>query len=261
MKFFSAVLLILLFAVRAHSEIFTLNGVEFALRLPLKLNSESRIMVLFGGRNWEGERTLKTFAFDSLAEKYNLILLSPSFKDKDYWEPEKWSGKALMSAVKRLEEKHKLKPRKLLFYGYSAGGQCSNLFYNFMPERVEAWGLHACGVYPNTPVKNGIPALITCGVNDSERIAISLSFIYKYRENGGRLVWKTYKAEHELNKEALEFARQFFADILEKKSANFVGEDDTGRILPTKKSSQIDLEFRNYLSSDELRKLWETTDP
>ena len=31
--------------------------------------------VLFGGRNWRGDKAIKTFNFDVLADKYSLILL------------------------------------------------------------------------------------------------------------------------------------------------------------------------------------------
>lgn len=257
MKKLFAFFLFILFSFISFAETFSVNGIEFAYRLPQKQNASTRIMVLFGGRNWKGENTLKAFNFNEFADKYNLILLSPSFKDNDYWEPEKWSGKTLKSAVKQLEEKYKLKPQKLLFYGYSAGGQCANLFYNYMHNQVEAWGLHACGVYPDTPIKRGVPALITCGINDAERIQISKKFVYKYRENGGELIWKTYQTGHELNKEALEIAKAFFTAILEKQKAKFIGEDDTLRALPINKKSEIDLEFRNYLYSEELKKLWE----
>ena len=233
-----------------------IDGIEFAYRLPQMQTPNTRIMVLFGGRNWQGEKTIKTFNFNELADKYSLILLSPSFKDNDYWQPEKWSGKTLKSVIKALEKKYKLYPQKLLFYGYSAGGQCANLFYNYMPESVDAWGLHACGVYPNFPIKDGVFAFITCGLQDFDRVRISKTFIYKYRENGGKVIWKEYSGGHELNKEALDFARQFFADILEKRKPIFVGEDETMRVLPIAKVSEIDEEFRNYITSDGLKKLW-----
>ena len=68
----------------------TVDGVEFAYRLPA--GQPQAIMVLFGGRNWKGADTLKRFRFDDLADRHRLILLSPSFRDRNYWEPEKWSG-------------------------------------------------------------------------------------------------------------------------------------------------------------------------
>ena len=241
----------------AKIETITISNIEFAYRLPQKVSSDTRVMVLFGGRNWKGEKAITSFNFNELADKYSLILISPSFKDNEYWQPEKWSGKVLRSAIKSIEKKFNLKPQKLLFYGYSAGGQCSNLFYNYIPKQVEAWGLHACGVYPQKAIKNGVSAFITCGLGDVDRVRISKTFIYKYRENNGRVIWKTYNNGHELNKEALQFARQFFADVLEKRKPQFVGEDETDRILPITKASEVDVEFRNYLTSFELKKLWE----
>ena len=71
----------------------TVDGVEFAYRLPA--GQPQAIMVLFGGRNWKGADTLKRFRFDDLADRHRLILLSPSFRDRNYWEPEKWSGPAV----------------------------------------------------------------------------------------------------------------------------------------------------------------------
>lgn len=257
MNFFRVIAILFLVCRVVSAETMEVGGIEFAYRVPTKHNSDSRIMVLFGGRNWKGERALQVFKFDDLADKYNLFLLSPSFKDNEYWQPEKWSGKVLKEAVKKLEKDFGLKRQKLFFYGYSAGGQCSNLFYNFMPTQVEAWGLHACGVYPYEPVKRGVPAFITCGVKDSERLSISRTFVYRYRENGGRLIFKTYSGGHELNKEALEFAKAFFVSQFEKRKANFVGDDDSMRLVPMGKVSQIDPENRNYLYSDELKKLWE----
>lgn len=118
-------------------------------------------------------------------------------------------------------------------------------------------GLHACGVYPEIPLKDGVQSFITCGLQDSGRVRISKTFIYKYRENGGKVIWKEYTGEHELNTEALQFAKQFFSDILEKREALYVGEDETGEIFPISKANEIDIEFRNYITSENLKKLWE----
>ena len=258
MKKFFAMFLFFPLSLFAAIETFTVDDIEFACRLPKNLGYNSRIMVLFGGRNWKGEKAIRMFKFDELADKDSLILISPSFKDNEYWEPEKWSGKVLKSAVKTIEKKYRLKPKKLLFYGYSAGGQCSNLFYNYMPRQVEAWGLHACGVYPINPVKRGVRAFITCGAKDDIRVRISKDFIYRYRERGGKLIWKEYQGGHELNKEALQLAHQFFDDVLSDRNKTlYVGEDDTMRILSPEKASQIDVEFRNFLTSEALKTLWE----
>ena len=71
------------------------------------------------------------------------------------------------------------------------------------------------------------------------------------------VIWKEYTGGHELNIEALQFARQFFSDILEKRKALYVGEDETGAVIPISKAKEIDIEFRNYITSENLKKLWE----
>ncbi|MDR0931606.1 MAG: hypothetical protein LBM70_01115 [Victivallales bacterium] len=229
----------------------SIENINFAYRVPQNYDENSKILVLFGGRNWHGGQTLKSYQFDPVADKHRLFLLSPSFKDQDYWQPEQWSGKLLLKAVAELENRYRLKPQKLYFYGYSAGGQCAALFYNYMPERVEAWGVHACGVYPETLKQVSAPVLITCGQNDTERFQISRNFIYRYREQGGVLLWKPLSGGHELNAEALELARAWFDAILLGVKVAEYGEDDTMQI-----KKNIDLEFRNPLYSPKIRELW-----
>lgn len=227
-------------------------------RLPAGCNSESRIMVLFGGRNWSGKETFSRYRFEKFADEYNLILLSPSFVNDDYWEPEKWSGPALFSAIGILEKRLKLKRRKMLYYGFSAGGQCANLFYAYRPERVLAFGIHACGVYFDARKwKKHVPVLITCGTEDSERFVISRNFIYEYRESGGSLIWKPYSTAHILNSSHLKIAKCFFRSILDGAQVKFIGDDDSRLSYPVREKEKIDIEFRNPLPDGELLHLWE----
>ena len=141
---------------------------------------------------------------------------------------------------------------RVFFYGYSAGGQCSALFYNWMPEQVAAWGLHGCGVYPARVRYVKAPALITCGVNDKERFQISRHFVYRYRETGGNLLWKPFlRNGHELNREALELAKAWFDALLSGDRDLCYGEDETGQI-----GGNIDIEFHNPLYSKKIMELW-----
>ena len=251
MKTFLSFLLFM--PILIFAEVIRLDGVDFHYRIPQKYDTRSKIMVLFGGRNWQGERTLKTYNFNALADKHSVFLLSPSFKDCDYWEPEKWSGKLLQKAIRQLEKCYKLQPQKVYFYGYSAGGQCTALFYQWMPKRVAACGIHACGVYPEKIKFSQAPFLITCGTEDQKRFQISRHFIYRYREHGGLLLWKYFpNAGHELSKEALELAKLWFDDLLSGKKVIAYGEDDTKQI-----KTQIDTEFRNPLYSEKMRELWQ----
>ncbi len=240
----------------AHSEMLTVGETEFAYRIPKNYGTNSQIMVLFGGRNWPGDKTLKTFNFAGLADRHGLFLLSPSFHDRDYWEPEAWSGNALSNAVRELELKFALNSSKLYFYGYSAGGQCANLFYASMPGRVAAWGAHACGVYPFSVTNALAPAFITCGLKDEGRIPISRQFIYHYRESGGQMLWKTYPGGHELNLEALELARAWFDALITGSEAVGIGEDDTLKTFPLSETEKIDIEFRNYFPTSKIMEMW-----
>jgi hypothetical protein len=237
----------------------TLNveGVEIVWREPAARSPESRIMVLFGGRDWPGERTLREYAFDGLADRHSLFLLAPSFRGGAYWEPEAGSGKVLRGAVAALEARYRLRPQALFFYGFSAGGQCANLFYAAMPGRVAAWGAHGCGVYFEGAVSNPAPALVTCGWGDAERAAISRQFTYRYREAGGALLWKPLAGGHALDGDALELARAWFDALLSGEAApRWIGEDDTGRVLPAREAGRVDAEFRNPLYTEALKELW-----
>jgi len=234
---------------------------ECIYRVPKTYNADSQIMVLFGGRNWKAQQTYNTYQFNDFADKHGLFLISPSFCDDDYWEPEKWSGKALFQAISELEIRYRLKSKPLFYYGYSAGGQCVALFYNYAPDRVAAWALHASGVYFNARnwKKTFAPGLITCGVDDYERYRISRDFIFHFRESGGKVIWIPYRnKDHALTKDSLDAAIQFFEDQLEQKKVFCIGDDDTRQaFLPDDETVQsISEEYRNYLTSEKLAELW-----
>lgn len=254
MKYFLLLFTLLSFILKADT--FLLDGVEFVYRTPQDTDKNSRIMILFGGRNWPGKKTLETFRFDALADRHSLFLLAPSFRDRNYWEPEKWSGPLLLRAVTQLEKKYKLTPQKFLFYGYSAGGQCANLFYAWMPKRVAAWGVHGCGIYFTAQITKPSPGLISCGLQDRKRFEISRHFLYRYREAGAPIIWKYFNGGHELSQQALELARAWFEALLEGRTADRYGEDDTFRIVPATDGKSIDPEFRNPLFSGRLEELW-----
>ena len=239
------------------AESMMLEDVEFHWRVPQNVNENGRIMVLFGGRNWPARKTLETFRFDDLADRHGVFLLAASFRDRNYWEPQVWSGALLLRAVALLEQRYGLRAQKLLFYGYSAGGQCANLFYAWMPDRVAAWGAHACGVYFRAKVVHPVPAFLSCGVLDAERFAISRDFVYRYREAGGTLLWKyDARSGHELTPAVLALARAWFDAFLSGEDFSNYGEDDTGRIVPAARMESIEPEFRNPLHEGAVMELW-----
>ena len=226
----------------------------FVCRAPAAYTPESRIAVLFGGRGWPAEKTLRAFGFDGVAETNRLFLLSPSFSVGDYWRPETGTGRTLRNALDVVRRKYSLKSLPCLLYGYSAGGQCAALFADYLKGEVAAWGAHGCGVYPDGDMPPFAPALVTCGEEDADRLRISRQFAYRRREAGGMVLWRPYPGGHDLDPATLALARAWLAAFAGgTPPVRAWGEDDTWRILP---AARIDPEFRNPLYSAELMRLW-----
>ncbi|MDD5698847.1 MAG: hypothetical protein PHH77_09560 [Victivallaceae bacterium] len=240
--------------------------VKMALRIPAgfspKTAPECRIMVLFGGRNWPGAATLKRYDFAELADKFRLFLLAPGFVDDEYWYPQKWSGPALLQAIKMINIKYGLNEnRKIIYLGYSAGGQCAVLFYHWKPEIVKMWGVYACGVWfePEPCVSRAAPAIITCGEYDRERYSASERFVRRARECGYSIVWRSYPADHGLSSEALALAGSFFAALLAGKfTAAYIGDDQEMNFYPagSRDARNIEVEYRNRLPSRDFAEQW-----
>ena len=231
--------------------------VEFAYRLPQHTPPEQikTVLVIFGGRNWNGTDALRQLDFTALADRFGLILLSPGFKDDDYWEPEKWSGTALNDALKELAKRARVKDFTLLYYGYSAGGQCANLFYCWKSNRIIAWGVHACGFWGNPEnVKNPVPSIITCGIQDKERWELSRNFVQRSGELGWQRMWCELPGEHEFSTEALALGNAFFTAVLSGEKTVYYGDDQTGKISDV--ADKIDPELRSYLPGDDVKKRW-----
>ena len=273
MKGLSPGMLLLLPFLLSGAE-FQIDGITFHFTPPPRNNGNARIMVLFGGRNWPGDKTLRTYQFEALAGKHNLVLLSPSFRDNNYWEPEKWSGKTLKRAVTELRKRCRLKPHKLYFYGYSAGSQCSNLFPAWKPENARAWVSHACGVFhePTGRMRN-VPGLVTCGDADTTRYIISRNFVDKCREKGINIIWKSFPNHpHDVPPDSLKLARAFLAYYHQlyqrdlggfsmrniNRKIRFIGDDQEGRFYPvdSPKARNVLREDRVLFPSLEIAAAW-----
>ena len=232
---------------------FHVAGVELAYRVPRSYDSSSRVVVLFGGRGWVGEKTLRAFGFGRIADRERAFLLSPSFSKGEYWRPETGTGAKLAKAVGELSRRYGLKQSKVVLYGYSAGGQCAALFAQSPELDVAAWGAHGCGVYPDGALHLKVPALVTCGRGDEDRLRISRMFATRYREAGGELLLKPLSGGHELGEDALAIAREWLFAALSGGESWIWGEDDTMRIKP---KDEIDVEHRNPLYTGRLSELW-----
>ena len=222
-------------------------------RVPKDYNAKRldayRVLVIFGGRNNTGKADVTgRLGWGEWADKQGVFLVCPGFKDDNYWEPKTWSGKALSDALVLIGKKYKIGQSKLLFYGYSAGSQCSNLFPAWRPDQTRAWVSHACG-YFHTPsaVMRGVPGLVTCGDADVERYIISRRFVESYRKYGVDIIWRSYSNHpHDVPPASLELARAFLAFYHNQYLSDLRYSGMAGRVKPEKPAFIGDMEDYNY---------------
>ena len=225
----------------------------FQYRVPRNYNASRpetyRVLVLFGGRNTDGKADASgRMGWGEWADQEGIFIIAPGLKDDDYWEPKDWSGKALQNALSQLKKRYHICTGKILYYGYSAGSQASNLFAAWRPELCRAWVSHACGVFhdPGTKMRN-IPGLVTCGDADSARYVISKRFVESARKRGINIIWKSFpNSPHDVPPDSLKLARAFLgyyhnlhkgdltgsAASFQDNPAEFIGDDQESVYYP-----------------------------
>ena len=240
---------------RAQRVRLAVRGTEFVCRLPKTVKASSRIVVLWGGRGWTGDKTLTTFSLNRWAERTQTLLIAPSYTKGDYRRPETGSGDKLVAAIAKLVQKYGLTDRRPILYGYSAGAECAALFAQYAPLSAAAWGVHANGVYPDetTLTRTDLPALITCGKSDATRLNLSRSFAMSYRAKGGECCFKPLSTGHEFTSRVQALAEAWLDVMLHPGPSWLWGEDDTFRL---RDAAQIEIESRNPLYTKRLSELW-----
>ena len=195
----------------------------------------SRVLVLFGGRNSSGKDMASGgLEWGKWADENNAFLVSPGFKDDNYWEPEKWSGKALLNALEQIRKRYNICTDKLLFYGYSAGSQCSNLFPAWRPQLTRAWVSHACGVFHEPTARmRSVAGLVTCGDADHARYVISRNFVENCRKKGINIIWRSFPNHpHDVPPDSLRLAREFLTYYHKACSADLTGRNSRRNDIP-----------------------------
>ena len=177
-----------------------------------KRSERYRVLVYFGGRNTTGENEAKgEHGWDKWADENGIFILCPGFRDDDYWEPAKWSMDALLRALAQLKRTYNVCTARILYFGYSAGSQASNLFAAWRPALCRAWAAAGCGLFHQPhPGTRGMPGLVTCGEADQKRYLISRSFVRQAHAFGEPVIFQTtFNGGHEVASEAMELARAF----------------------------------------------------
>lgn len=214
----------------------------FWYHVPAKYDAKRKkpypVLVYFGGRNCKGkDEASGKLGWSDWADANGAFLVCPGFRDDDYWEPEKWSGQALLDALSEIKRRYRIDDTKICYYGYSAGSQAANLFPAWRPARCRAWVSHACGVFhePKAAMR-GVPGLVTCGDADSARYVISRAFVEKARKRGVDIIWKSFPNHpHDVPPDSLRLARAFLAHCISGSTdgSAFVGDDQDGVYYPT----------------------------
>ena len=277
----------LFLAFTSHAETLTVktkttnnNPAIFQYRVPrgydAKRKERYRVLVFFGGRNTNGADLVKeNTSWVKWADEHGFFIIAPGFQDDKYWDPEAWSGKALINALRILRRRYNICTNKLLYYGYSAGSQAANLFAAWRPDLTRAWVSHACGVFHEPSSKmRGVPGLVTCGDADKARYIISRSFVENSRKKGVDIIWKSYPNHpHNVPTESVRLARAFLlhyhnasrSDLLPDQSTGkigivpkFIGDDQEGVYYPadSPKARNILVVDRVPLPSREIANAW-----
>jgi hypothetical protein len=236
-------------------------------------------LVLFGGRNTDGKADVGgRLGWGEWADKEDVFIVCPGFRDDAYWEPGAWSGKALTDALEEIGRRHRVCTARLLYYGYSAGSQCANLFPAWHPDRARAWVSHACGVFHEpVPRMAGVPGLVTCGDADVARFLISRAFVENCRKKGLSVLWQSFPNHpHDVPPDSLKLARAFLshyhtlyrqelsvagwapAAAEVQRPPPFVGDEQDGVFYPAGdlRISRVPAEDRVALPSEEVALAW-----
>jgi poly(3-hydroxybutyrate) depolymerase len=243
--------------VRPNISTRTIDGVEVVFIVPKNVRPDSRILILLGGRNWSGARSIRELGFARWAVSRGWSIIAPSFVKGEYWIPSNGAAEVLRKSIDALRQKHGVRPYPVFVFGYSAGGQLAALLSEETPFPIAAWGVLGCGVFPDV-VRTDAPAVIICGIKDSDRLRISRNFVYRRRESGAPTLWMPVRGGHELNNAALELVRGFFAAVANDDSCALWGEDATHRV---RAKAEIEIELRNPLYNSVLLNIWRSHSP
>lgn len=171
------------------------HRMAFRLFVPEGLKTIRAIIALTPGLDGDGRGMANDPAWQALAERTQSALLACSMKGSSggsYYEPEKWSGKVFLEALKKLaaESDHpEIADAPIALWGHSAGGQFNFNFANWKPERTVAFAANKGGYYGDTirPATRKVPALWILGQNDSEVRVKNITDRYEKGRKSGAL--------------------------------------------------------------------------
>jgi hypothetical protein len=194
------------------------------------------IIVLVPGFDGDGRGMITAPAWQSLARKYRLALVSCFMQGPGYHEAARGTGDALLEALKQFADKSsrpEVAQAPLLLYGESAGGQFDYNFTLWKPERVMVFVVNKGGYYDGSDADShacAVPGLFFLGLKDTDLRIHAITGIYTAGRKNGAL-WALApqpNSGHEFSKTAA-VARPFFDAVLKNRlpDDNAASDDPT----------------------------------
>jgi dienelactone hydrolase len=151
------------------------HEMAFRLFVPDGVASARAVIALTPGFNGDGRGMAEDPAWQAFAKKNQCVLLACSMKGDyggQYYEAEKWSGKVMLEALKKLAPTSghpEIAAAPIALWGHSAGGQFNFNFACWKPERTLAFVANKGGYYGEStrPSVRKIPGMWILGAKDT----------------------------------------------------------------------------------------------
>ncbi|MGD9582003.1 MAG: alpha/beta fold hydrolase [Vampirovibrionia bacterium] len=161
--------------------------------------------------------------FKQFAQNNQFIIVAPSFifnntdfkNKKSYQYPEKWSGKALLNIIDKLNNSG-YRTKDNYFYGFSAGAQFITRFALLKPDKCKAVIAHARGgelIKLNRFIKTKF--MISVGKKDISRIENNEVFYYSCEWHNIHAIFKLYDCDHIIPDQQITDTIEFITKVKE----------------------------------------------
>lgn len=197
-----------------------LNYYYFIPKSTIESKKPSSLLICIPGLSASGERFVNA-EFKQLALTDNFIIISPTFifnnedwhKRKSYQYPEKWSGKALLNIIKKIN-KQGYNTKDNYLYGFSAGAQFAIRFALWKPDLCKAVIAHARGgelIRANIHINTKF--FLSVGKQDTSRIENTEVFYYSAEWLNIKAIYKVYDCAHTIPLEQITDSIEFIQNV------------------------------------------------